>query len=79
MNFSPFPFEILLDWYKKNGRDYLPWRQSKNPYHIWISEIFLQQTQVSRVEGYFNRIIEKFPTIETFAKLEYEDFFPYYE
>jgi len=79
MNFKPFPFEIILDWYKTNGRHELPWRINQTPYHVWISEIFLQQTQVSRVEWYFKKVIEAFPDIESFAKLEYDDFFPYYE
>lgn len=51
----------------------------QTPYHVWISEIFLQQTQVSRVEWYFKKVIETFSNIESFAKLEYDDFFPYYE
>lgn len=51
----------------------------QTPYHVWISEIFLQQTQVSRVEWYFKKVISAFPNIESFAKLEYDDFFPYYE
>ncbi len=79
MTFKNFPFEYILDWYKINGRHHLLWREKQTPYHIWISEIFLQQTQVSRVESYFKRVIQAFPTLVDFAKLEYEDFFPYYE
>lgn len=79
MQFKNFPFETILSWYKHKGRHHLPWREKQTPYHVWISEIFLQQTQVSRVEAYFARVIEAFPTLEDFAKLEYEDFFPYYE
>lgn len=79
MNFSTFPFQIILDWYKKNGRHDLPWRLKQTPYHIWISEIFLQQTQVSRVEAYFNKVTEAFPDIQSFSQLEYDDFFFYYE
>ncbi len=74
-----FPFEIILDWYKNNGRHELPWRLQQTPYHVWISEIFLQQTQVSRVKDYFNNVIESFPTIQNFAKLNYDEFFPYYK
>jgi len=74
-----FPFEIILSWYKDNGRHELPWRLQQTPYHVWISEIFLQQTQVERVKGYFNRVIEAFPSIEDFSKLSYEEFFPYYK
>lgn len=77
--FWNFPFEIILDWYKTNGRHYLPWREKQTPYYVWISEIFLQQTQVPRVEWYFHKVIQAFPSLQDFAKLEYEDFFPYYE
>lgn len=79
MTFIAFPFEKILDWYRWNGRHELPWRLKQTPYYVWISEIFLQQTQVSRVESYFKKVIEAFPNIEAFAKLSYEDFFPYYE
>lgn len=73
-----FPFEIILDWYNDNGRHDLPWRKLQTPYHVWISEIFLQQTQVSRVKDYFNRVVDAFPSIEDFEKLSYDEFFPYY-
>ncbi len=56
----------LTGWYKKNSRK-LPWRASKNPYHIWVSEIMLQQTQVNTVIPYFQRFCEKFPDIQTLA------------
>lgn len=74
-----FPFEKIIDWYTKNGRHNLPWRKKQSPYHVWISEIFLQQTQVSRVIPYFNNVIEKFPDIESFSRIDYDTFFPYYE
>jgi A/G-specific adenine glycosylase len=79
MNFNNFPFEIILDWYKTNGRHNLPWRTDQDPYFVWISEIFLQQTQVTRVIPYFEKVIADFPTVEDFSKLSYEEFFPYYE
>ena len=74
-----FPFEIILNWYQKNGRHWLPWREKQTPYHVWISEIFLKQTQVSRVINYFEKVTERFPDIESFAKTDYDTFFPYYE
>jgi A/G-specific adenine glycosylase len=74
-----FPFEIILNWYEKNGRHSLPWREKQTPYHVWISEIFLQQTQVSRVINYFENVTKRFPDIESFAKTDYDTFFPYYE
>lgn len=79
MNFSDFPFHTILDWYKNNGRHDLPWRQDQDPYFVWISEIFLQQTQVNRVIPYFENIITNFSTVHDFAELSYEEFFPYYE
>jgi len=62
----------LLTWYKKNKRK-LPWRKTKNPYHIWVSEIMLQQTQVETVIPYFNRFIDKYPTIHTLAEAPEEE------
>ncbi|NMO97383.1 A/G-specific adenine glycosylase [Paenibacillus lemnae] len=56
----------LLQWYVVIKRD-LPWRRHRNPYFIWISEIMLQQTRVDTVIPYFNRFIEKFPTVEALA------------
>jgi A/G-specific adenine glycosylase len=79
MNFNNFPYNKILDWYKLNGRHSLPWRENQDPYFVWISEIFLQQTQVTRVIPYFERVIQNFPTVNDFAKLSYEEFFPYYE
>lgn len=57
----------LLNWYDNEKRD-LPWRRTKNPYFIWISEIMLQQTQVVTVIPYYERFLEWFPTIEDLAK-----------
>lgn len=56
----------LLAWYKAGNRD-LPWRRSRNPYHIWVSEIMLQQTRVETVIPFFNRFMEQFPTVEKLA------------
>ena len=56
----------LLSWYEKNKRD-LPWRQDKEPYHIWLSEIMLQQTRVEAVKGYYTRFLKALPTIESLA------------
>jgi A/G-specific adenine glycosylase len=57
----------LLAWYKRNGRD-LPWRDTRNPYAILVSEIMLQQTQVSRVLEYYPRFMDRFPTIDALAR-----------
>lgn len=56
----------LLTWYDENKRD-LPWRRSKNPYHIWVSEIMLQQTRVDTVIPYYERFLDWFPTVESLA------------
>ena len=56
----------LLAWYDENKRD-LPWRRSNNPYHIWVSEIMLQQTRVDTVIPYYERFLDWFPTVEALA------------
>jgi A/G-specific adenine glycosylase len=57
----------LLAWYKRHGRD-LPWRKTDDPYHILVSEIMLQQTQVDRVLPKYVEWLEKFPSLEALAK-----------
>lgn len=56
----------LLTWYRAQGRD-LPWRRTRDPYAIWISEIMLQQTQVKTVLPYYSRWLQRFPTVEALA------------
>jgi A/G-specific adenine glycosylase len=56
----------LLSWYRKNGRD-LPWRKTDDPYHILVSEIMLQQTQVDRVLPKYGEWLEKYPSFEALA------------
>jgi A/G-specific adenine glycosylase len=58
---------LLLDWFATNARD-LPWRRTRDPYAIWVSEIMLQQTQVKTVIPYWNRWMRELPTIEAVAK-----------
>jgi len=57
----------VLTWYKQFGRDNLPWRQIITPYRVWLSEIMLQQTQVTTVLPYFTRFMVRFPTIHELA------------
>ena len=57
----------IISWQKINGRNNLPW-QAKSPYHVWISEIMLQQTQVKTVIPYFHKFIKSFPSIKSLAK-----------
>lgn len=61
----------LLDWYAIHKRD-LPWRKDQNPYHVWISEIMLQQTRVEAVKGYYQRFLTAFPTIQALAEADPE-------
>ncbi len=59
--------ENVYDFYTHNGRHYLPWRQTENPYHIHISEVMLQQTQVDRVLPKYQAFLKKFPTVQSLA------------
>lgn len=59
----------LLSWFDANRRD-LPWRQSKNPYAIWVSEIMLQQTRVDQATPYYLRFMQQFPTVHDLANAE---------
>ncbi|GBG13671.1 A/G-specific adenine glycosylase [Novimethylophilus kurashikiensis] len=62
-NFS----QKLIDWQRQHGRHTLPWQNTRDPYAIWISEIMLQQTQVSAVIPYYQRFMTRFPTIAALA------------
>ncbi len=57
---------MLLRWYDRNKRD-LPWRQDRDPYRVWISEIMLQQTRVAAVVEYYRRFLDKFPDVQALA------------
>ena len=61
--------ELLLPWFAENRRD-LPWRRDREPYHVWLSEIMLQQTRVEAVRGYYDRFLQRLPTVETLAEAE---------
>ena len=58
--------ETILDWYALNGRD-LPWRRTRDPYAVWLSEIILQQTRVAQGRAYWERFMEHFPTVGDLA------------
>jgi len=60
----------VIAWYHQQGRKHLPWQQNKTPYSVWVSEIMLQQTQVSTVIPYYQRFMTSFPTIEDLAKAD---------
>lgn len=59
--------QSVLKWFDKHGRKHLPWQQNITPYRVWLSEIMLQQTQVTTVIPYFERFIARFPTVEALA------------
>ncbi|WP_392560876.1 A/G-specific adenine glycosylase [Orbus sturtevantii] len=65
--------DYILEWYDKYGRKTLPWQIEKTPYHVWLSEIMLQQTQVVTVIPYFNRFITRFPTITDLANASMDE------
>ena len=62
---------LLLPWYEREKRD-LPWRKDKDPYHVWLSEIMLQQTRVEAVIGYYRRFLDTLPTIKALAETDEE-------
>jgi len=64
--------EILLGWYNKNRRD-LPWRQTRDPYKIWLSEIIMQQTRVEQGLSYYLKMIKKYPDIHSLANAKEEE------
>ena len=61
----------IIDWYSENGRN-LPWRETSNPYYIWLSEIILQQTRIEQGIAYYNHFINEYPTIECLANASEE-------
>ena len=63
---------LLIDWYGRSHRD-LPWRRTSDPYRVWVSEIMLQQTRAQAVVPYFERFLERFPTVEALAGAEEEE------
>ena len=70
--------QALVDWFGKTGRD-LPWRRDYNPYHVWISEIMLQQTRMDRGIFFFKRWLERFPDIRELAAAEEREILKYWE
>lgn len=63
----------VLEWFDKHGRKHLPWQQDITPYRVWISEIMLQQTQVTTVIPYFERFMQRFPTVTQLAAAAQDD------
>ena len=65
--------ERLLSWFDEYGRTSLPWQQDKTPYRVWVSEIMLQQTQVSTVIPYYTRFMSVYPSVTDLAKAPLDD------
>ena len=61
----------LMQWYAKHART-LPWRSDPTPYHVWLSEIMLQQTRVEAVIGYYDRFLEELPDVQSLAAVSEE-------
>lgn len=74
---SDFSFRIV-EWYKQNGRE-LPWRNTDDPYKIWISEIILQQTRVDQGYDYYLKFIDRFPTVDVLANAKEDEVLKYWQ
>jgi len=70
--------KALVSWYLKHKRK-MPWRETRDPYRIWLSEVMLQQTQVKTVIPYYHRFLERFPTIEALARGDLQDILKMWE
>ncbi|MGR3977300.1 A/G-specific adenine glycosylase [Acinetobacter sp. 1207_04] len=76
---SSFSFsDALLTWFDVHGRHDLPWQVADDPYKVWVSEIMLQQTQVKTVLQYFQKFIDRFPTVDDLGKASWDDVAPYW-
>lgn len=76
MTARPLPLELaptLIAWQRVHGRHSLPWVGSRDPYRVWLSEIMLQQTQVSTVLGYYERFLQRFPDVTALAAAHQDD------
>jgi A/G-specific adenine glycosylase len=74
---SDFAYAIIT-WQKQFGRHHLPWQQTRDPYAVWVSEIMLQQTQVTAVIGYYAHFMQRFPTIAALASASQEEVLQYW-
>src|SRR5690606_3759324 len=70
-DFTPM-HDALIGWFEAHAED-LPWRHTRDPYRIWLSEIMLQQTQIAAVLPYYARFVERFPTVEALAAAPLDD------
>ena len=63
----------MVTWQREQGRQHLPWQHTRDPYRVWLSEIMLQQTQVSTVLDYYPRFLARFPDVATLAAAPEDD------
>jgi A/G-specific adenine glycosylase len=63
----------VVRWQATHGRASLPWQDTRDPYRVWLSEIMLQQTQVTTVLGYYGRFLERFPDVAALAAASLDD------
>ena len=63
----------VVQWQASHGRNHLPWQQTRDPYRVWLSEIMLQQTQVTTVLGYYDRFLQRFPDVASLAAAHEDD------
>jgi A/G-specific adenine glycosylase len=70
---TPDLADRLVAWQRVAGRHHLPWQQTRDPYRVWLSEIMLQQTQVSTVLGYYDRFLSRFPTVVDLADADLDE------
>lgn len=70
---GPTLARLVVAWQRQHGRHDLPWQREREPYRVWLSEIMLQQTQVSTVLGYYARFLQRFPTVADVARAELDE------
>ena len=63
----------LIGWQRRHGRSLLPWQHTRDPYRVWLSEVMLQQTQVSAVIPYYERFLRRFPNVAALAAADEEE------
>jgi A/G-specific adenine glycosylase len=69
---------VLLSWFGEHQRR-LPWRETYDPYHVWVSEVMAQQTRMDRVVVYFTRFIRRFPTVAELALADEDELLTFWE
>ena len=77
-NINQIPPELIINWYLQNKRD-LPWRETKEPYAVWLSEIMLQQTRVETVKPYYKRFMAELPAVDRLAGASEEQLYKLWE